>query len=93
MPQLPPYVVAVDYVRVTAWVRGFPVEGVVLGWRGDRVYLTWKTEMGSHLGWLPAADVQRLDTRPPTAPDAPPAGVATPGYAAGRFTRHRARRG
>ena len=40
MPELPPYVQAADFIRVRAFVRGFQVDAVVLGWRGDRVYLT-----------------------------------------------------
>ncbi len=60
MPDLPPYVEAVEYLRVRAEVRGTRCDGVVLGWRGDRVYLTWKTDMGNHLGWVPARDVERV---------------------------------
>lgn len=57
MPHLPPYVEAREHLPVRAWVRGFPVDAVVLGWRGERVYLTWKTNMGNHLGWVLAAEV------------------------------------
>lgn len=32
MPHLPPYVEAVDYIRVRARVCGQLVDGVVLGW-------------------------------------------------------------
>ncbi len=59
MPELQPYTEAVDYLRVRALVRGTRHDGVVLGWRGSRVYLTWKTELGNHLGWVPAGDVER----------------------------------
>jgi hypothetical protein len=59
MDALPPYVEAKDHLRVRALVRGEQVAGVVLGWRGDRVYLTWRTDMGNHLGWVPAAAVER----------------------------------
>jgi hypothetical protein len=59
MPDLPPYVEARDYIRVRAFIRGASHDAVVLGWRGDRVYLTWRSDMGKHLGWVPAADVQR----------------------------------
>ena len=59
MPDLQPYVEARDHIRARATVRGQSVDGVVLGWRGDRVYLTWKSDMGKHLGWVPAADVER----------------------------------
>ncbi len=59
MPDLPPYVEAVDYLPVRALVRGTRHDAVVLGWRGDRVYLTWWTDMGKHLGRMPTADVER----------------------------------
>lgn len=59
MSALPPYVEAKDHLRVRALVRGRQVAGVVLGWRGDRVYLTWRTDMGNHLGWVPATAVER----------------------------------
>ncbi len=59
MPDLPPYVEAREHLPVRATVRGQLVDAVVLGWRGDRVYLTWRSHMGKHLGWVPAADVER----------------------------------
>lgn len=59
MPDLQPYVEARDYIRAQANVRGQDYDVIVLGWRGDRVYLSWQTEMGRHLGWVPAAEVQR----------------------------------
>ena len=34
------YVEADEYIRVRALVRGALVDGVVLGWRGERVYFT-----------------------------------------------------
>ncbi len=55
----PPYVEAMDYIRVRALVRGQHVDGVVLGWRGDRVYVTWRSDMGDHLGCVSAANVER----------------------------------
>lgn len=59
---LPPYVPADPPVPVTAMVRGERREGVVLGWRGDRVYLRWTAGPGlNHLTWVMAADVERLD--------------------------------
>ncbi len=54
-----PYVEAKDYIPVRALLRGEHFDGVVLGWRGERVYITWRTDMGKHLGWVPAADVKR----------------------------------
>ncbi len=59
MDTLPPYVEAKDHLPVRALVRGEQVAGVVLGWRGDRVYLSWRTDMGNHLGWVPAEAVER----------------------------------
>ena len=59
MHDLPPYVEAKDYICARAWVRGYQHDAVVLGWRGERVYLTWKTDMGNHLGWVPADAVER----------------------------------
>ncbi len=41
-----PYVEAKDYIRVRALVRGQQYDVIVLRWRGDRVYLTWRTDMG-----------------------------------------------
>jgi hypothetical protein len=58
---LPPYTEAPEPVAVRALVRGELREAWVLGWRGDRVYLQWKTAAGNHLGWVRAADVQRTD--------------------------------
>jgi hypothetical protein len=54
------YAEAKDYIRARAWVRGFCVDAVVLGWSGTMVYLTWRSDMGAHLGWVPAADVERV---------------------------------
>ncbi len=59
MSDLPPYVEAKDHIRVRALVRGKHLDGVVLGWRGERVDLTWRSELGNHPGWVPAADVER----------------------------------
>ena len=41
------------------WHVSAPCPRQSLGWRGDRVYITWKTDMGNHLSWVPAADVER----------------------------------
>ncbi len=60
MDTLPPYVEAVEYLRVRAVIRSKQVDAVVLGWSGTMVYLTWRSDMGNHLGWVPAADVERL---------------------------------
>ena len=59
MHDLPPYVEATTYLPVYAEVRAQRVEGRVLGWRGDRVFLTWRSDLGNHLGWVPAAVVER----------------------------------
>jgi hypothetical protein len=58
MPDLPPYVEAKTYLRVRAAVCGQVVDSVVLSWRGQRVYLRWRSDLG-HLGWVPAVDVER----------------------------------
>ncbi len=60
MPDLPPYIEAQPPILVRAWVHGYLVDAVVQGWRGDRVSITWKSERGTHLGWVPAADVERV---------------------------------
>jgi hypothetical protein len=58
MPEPSPYVEAKDYLLVRAVVRGEVVQAVVLGWRGQRVYLRWRSDLGQHLGWVAAADVE-----------------------------------
>lgn len=55
-----PYTEAPEPGAVRALVRGVKRDGWMLGWRADRVYLRWRTEAGNHLGWLPAADVERV---------------------------------
>lgn len=57
MPDLPPYVGATEHLPVHAVIRAARHVAVVLGWRGDRVYLTWKADVGNHLGSVLAADV------------------------------------
>jgi len=38
--------------------------GQVLGWRGDRVYVTYMSGIGlRHLTWMPASQVVRLPAR------------------------------
>ena len=58
-PAAAPYVPApeVSVVRVTA--HGVVHDGRVLGRRGERVYLSYRTADGNHLAWVPAADVER----------------------------------
>ncbi|MCU1437954.1 MAG: hypothetical protein JWP66_1041 [Naasia sp.] len=57
---LPPSTAATQPVAVRALVRRELRDGLVLGWRGDRVYLRWRTEAWNHLGWVPASDVERV---------------------------------
>ncbi len=64
MDTVPPYVEAKVPIRGRARVRGEEHDVVVLGWRGERVYLRWRTDMGNHLGWVPAADVRRTGVAP-----------------------------
>lgn len=59
MRDLQPYIEAKDYVPARANVRGQHHDVIVLGWRGERAYLTWRSDMGKHLGWVPAANVER----------------------------------
>ena len=58
MHSLAPYVEAHDFIRARANVRGQQCDVIVLGWRGQRVYLSWRTDMGRHLGRVQAADVE-----------------------------------
>ena len=41
---------AVIVMRVTA--HGGVHDGLVLGWRGDRVYVPYRTADGNHLAWV-----------------------------------------
>jgi hypothetical protein len=66
---------AKDFIPVRALVRGQQVEGIVLGWRGDRVYLRWRSDLGQTTGPVPATDVKRIQ-----GAVAPP-GNAAPGLA------------
>lgn len=59
MDVLPPYVEAKGHLPVRAWVRGFQHDGVVLGCRGNRVHLSWRSDKGTRLGWVPIVDVKR----------------------------------
>jgi hypothetical protein len=58
---LPPYVKADPVVPVRLAVAGEQRQGEVLGWRGERVYVRYRTQAGNHLAWLPAGAVERLD--------------------------------
>ena len=59
-PAVPLYVTATEGIVVRVTVRGDVYDGQVLGWRGDRVYVSYRTVDGNHLAWLPAADVERV---------------------------------
>ncbi len=83
MHNRPPYVEATEHLPVRALIRGARHDAAVLGWRGDRVYLTWPPEMGKRLGWVPAAHVVRPAAAPsgvlrPFLPPALTAGVVEP---------------
>jgi hypothetical protein len=54
---LGPYVAAPSPIPVRVRMGAELLPGHVEGWRGDRVYVRYRTSMGSHLGWLPAAEV------------------------------------
>jgi hypothetical protein len=61
MQQLEPYVKADPEVPVRVCTYDGTVrDGWAVGWRGDRVDDRWRTEMGNHVGWVPAADVERV---------------------------------
>lgn len=55
----PPYVTAEQPIPVIAAVNGQRWPGEVNSWRGERVYVRWRTGAGNHLGWLPADGVER----------------------------------
>ncbi len=56
-----PYVSAPDPVEVTVTVDGKQWPGLVIGWRGDRVDVTWTTGIGAtHIGFVDAAQVERV---------------------------------
>ena len=59
-PAGPPYVPATEVIVVRVTVRGGVHDGQVLGWRGDRVYASYRTVDGNHLAWVPAVDVERV---------------------------------
>lgn len=63
-------------VRVTV-PDGSVRDGQVLGWRGDRVCVSWRTGDGTHLGWVDARVVERV----PPSPDelGPRSGVGDAG--------------
>ena len=54
-----PYIPAPEVVVVRVTAHGGVHDGQVLGWRGDRVYVSYRTVDGNHLAWVPAADVER----------------------------------
>ena len=54
-----PYVPAPEVVVVGVSAHGGVHDGQVLGWRGDRVYVSYRTVDGNHLAWVPGADVER----------------------------------
>lgn len=57
---LPPYMPAIPEVVVRVKIGDLWHDGSVLGWRGDRVYVRYRTERGGHLAWLPASEVERI---------------------------------
>lgn len=59
------YVEAEQPIPVRVTVRDGSVrDGQVLGWRGERVYVSWRTDLGNHLGWVDAAAVERVADEP-----------------------------
>jgi hypothetical protein len=59
MHDLPPYVEATIHLPIYAEVHGKRVEGRALGRRADRVFLSWRSDLSAHLGWVPAAVIER----------------------------------
>ena len=55
-----PYVQASEVISVRVTAHGGVHDGQVLGWRGDRVFVSYRTVDGNHLAWVPAADVERV---------------------------------
>jgi hypothetical protein len=53
-----PYVKATSPTPVRARSGGELLPGHVEGWRGDRLYVRYRTPMGSHFKWLPAGAVE-----------------------------------
>jgi hypothetical protein len=53
------YVKSPSPIPVRVRICGELLPGHVEGWRGDRVYVRYRTSMGSHLRWLPASVVER----------------------------------
>ena len=58
----PRYVPAPEVVVVRVTVRGGVHHGQVIGWRGERVYMSYRTVDGNDLAWVPADEVERLTT-------------------------------
>lgn len=58
-PAAAPYLPAPGVIVVRVTALGGVHDGQVLGWRGERVYVSYRTSDGNHLAWVPAADVER----------------------------------
>ncbi len=55
------YVNAPEPVDVTVTVKGQQWRGQVIGWRGERVDVTWRTAAGmTQVGFVDAAQVERV---------------------------------
>ena len=57
-PAAATYVPAPEVIVVRVTAHGVH-DGQVLGWRGERVCVSYRTVDGNHLAWVPAADVER----------------------------------
>jgi len=58
---LPPYIPASPIVPVTVTVNGQQWPGLVIGWRGEQVDVTWRTGAGRrHVGFVDAAQIERV---------------------------------
>jgi len=57
-----PYVPSPEHAEVLVTVDGQQWPGLVIGWRGDRVDVIWKTGVGmTHVGFVDACQVQRVE--------------------------------
>ncbi len=54
-----PYRVDADRTSVIVTLDGRTFPGVVLGWRGPRVFVQYSSDLGNHQTWVPSTDVVR----------------------------------
>ncbi len=65
-----PYVNAPDPIDVLVTVDEQRWPGLVIGWRGERVDVTWTTGIGmTHVGFVDASQVERVGGHGGPSPD------------------------